>query len=159
MGDPALMLRALLVERFALKARTETRQLPGYALVRARQDGKPGPRLRVPDGRCVPRTERVVRGQIPCGVRGGFQGMMGNGASMTRLAAVLSPLLGRRVIDRTALPGTFDFDLRFIDDTTADGRFPSLFTALQEQLGLKLESTRAPVDVLVIDSVQRPTDN
>ena len=64
-----------------------------------------------------------------------------------------------QVVDRTTLPGTFDFDLRFTDGLTADARFPSLFTAVQEQLGLKLEFTRAPAAVAVIDSAQRPTDN
>jgi uncharacterized protein (TIGR03435 family) len=56
-------------------------------------------------------------------------------------------------------PGTFDLDLRFTDGLTADARFPSIFTAVQEQLGLKLESTRAPADVVVIDRVERPTPN
>lgn len=104
-------------------------------------------------------NRRVAREQIRCGVRQAFQGIIANGASMRHLASALSPILGRMVVDRTALPGTFDFNLRFSDDLTADARFPSLFTAVQEQLGLKLESTRAPADVVVIDTVQRPTDD
>jgi uncharacterized protein (TIGR03435 family) len=158
-GDSALMLRALLAERFALKVHAETRALPAYALVRARDDGRPGSQLRAATGRCVPVNERATRDQIPCGVRGGFQGIMATGASMTQLSRALSPILGRPVVDRTSLPGTFDFHLRFTDGLAPDARFPSLFTAVEEQLGLKLESTRAPVDMIVIDSVQRPTEN
>jgi uncharacterized protein (TIGR03435 family) len=158
-GDSALMLRALLAERFALNAHTETRELPAYALVRARSDGRPGPELRVSSGQCVPRTNRAGRDQIPCGARGAFQGIIANGTSMTQLAATLAPILGVMVVDRTALPGTFDFNVRFTDGLSSDARFPSVFTALQEQLGLKLESTRALADVVVIDDVRRPTGN
>jgi uncharacterized protein (TIGR03435 family) len=68
---------------------------------------------------------------------------------------------GRQVIDRTNLSGTFTFEIRFapptVSATNNDGGLPSMFAALEEQLGLKLESTRAPLEVLVIDSVERPT--
>ena len=158
-GEPALMLRALLARRFALKVHTETRELPAYALVRASRDGSPGPQLRVASGACVPQTGGVARGQALCAVRQAFQGLIATGASMTQLAAALYPHLGLMVLNRTTLQGTFDFDLRFTDGLTADARFPSLFTAVQEQLGLKLEPIHAPVEVVVIDSVQRPTGN
>ena len=90
------------------------------------------------------------------------------GWTLDALASTLSPWTGRVVVDRTQLRGLFDFELtwtpeqpiRLPDDAppiAIDPNGPSLFTALQEQLGLKLESTRGPVDVIVVDSVQRPT--
>jgi len=79
---------------------------------------------------------------------------------MSTLAGRLVPLVNRFVEDRTGLFGVFDFDLVWTPDETAatDLSGPSIFTALQEQLGLKLESTKGPVEVLVIDSVERPTE-
>lgn len=88
---------------------------------------------------------------------------------MGQLTFGLAPLVGRFVIDRTGLMDNFDFDLSWTPEQNApspagvpepaqpDSTGPSIFTALQEQLGLKLESTRGPVDILVIDSVERPT--
>ena len=84
---------------------------------------------------------------------------MADGVPMSGLALALSPIVGRPVVDRTGLDGAFDFMLRFATDPTTDSRFPLIFTALQEQLGLKLESGRASVEVLVIDRVERPTEN
>jgi uncharacterized protein (TIGR03435 family) len=71
------------------------------------------------------------------------------------------PLVNRFVEDRTGLRGVFDFDLAWTPDETAatDLSGPSIFTALQEQLGLKLESTKGPVEVLLIDNVERPTED
>jgi uncharacterized protein (TIGR03435 family) len=154
------MLRALLAERFALKVHSEVRELPVYALVRARSDGLWGESMRRTSGMCVPRSERARRDQVPCGVRAGFMGLMGDGASMALLVRALSPLVGRAVVDQTGFIDGFDFQLRFsLGPADSDARFPSIFTALQEQLGLKLEPTRAPVDLLVIDSIERPTGN
>ena len=90
------------------------------------------------------------------------------GTSMAALARNLAGPVGRLVVDRTGLAGGFDFDLEFTADLPAaaaaglpppDANAPSIFTALQEQLGLKLEATRAPVEVLAIDGVERPTEN
>lgn len=81
----------------------------------------------------------------------------GVGISMLTLARNLSGATGRNVIDKTGLAGGYDFELTFIPDQTIDTSGPSLFAAMQEQLGLKLESQRAPVDVLVIDRLERPT--
>ena len=77
--------------------------------------------------------------------------------ALTALVDTLAQTTGRPVVDRTGLAGTFDIELEWAASPDADG--PSIFTALREQLGPKLESTRAFVDVLVIDSVQRPTEN
>jgi uncharacterized protein (TIGR03435 family) len=159
MGDSALMLRALLAERFKLKVHTETRALPAYTLVRDRADGRPGPELRASSAQCAAPTAPAEPGQTRCRVRGAFQGIIANGVSMTQFAAALTPILGRKVYDRTALPGIFDFNLRFADDSAPDPRFPSLFTAVREQLGLKLEPTRESADIVVVDGVQRPAEN
>jgi uncharacterized protein (TIGR03435 family) len=98
----------------------------------------------------------------------------GNGISMAALAANLSrtyvSLLGRNVVDRTGLTGTYDVHLKWAVDSpsapggpgttpSSDATGPSIFTALQEQLGLKLESARGPVNVLVVDHIERPSPN
>jgi uncharacterized protein (TIGR03435 family) len=179
------MLRALLEERFQLKARLEPREVPLFALVLARQDGALGPGLR---RRTTPCTLRPVGelgelfGPLPaprtqCGGRTAPGMLLSTGGTIGDLVWALSrpelvPGVGRIVVDRTGLTGTFDIDLRwtperpFIDSTqsaaalpAADGSEPPLFTAIREQLGLKLERTRGPVDVLVIDRVERPTPN
>jgi uncharacterized protein (TIGR03435 family) len=170
-GTPPPELKRLLVERFGLKVRHETRDLPMYALVMAREDRQFGPAAKqVEVDRCPEAAARaaerartgqprspVVPGQRPsCGLfynpgslRGGS---IGFGAMLQSLARVV----GRIVIDRTGLTGKFDFDLTWAADGNPDAAGPSIFTALQEQLGLKLESTRGPVEVLVIDHVERP---
>jgi bla regulator protein BlaR1 len=116
-----------------------------------------------------------------CGMMNGPGKMMGGGTTMAQLANSLSQFAGRTVIDRTGLSGTFDFELEFTPDPGLRGRGPggglppappapgservvdpagtSIFTAVQEQLGLKLDSQRGPVPVLVIDSVSQPTED
>jgi uncharacterized protein (TIGR03435 family) len=79
------------------------------------------------------------------------------GYPLSLFANGLSQNLGRAVIDRTGLTGTWAFDLTYAAEPSPDSDAPSLFTAIQEELGLKLESTKAPVEVLVVDGVQRPT--
>jgi len=105
----------------------------------------------------------------------GFGDIRGGARPMTLLASMLAQVVRRSVVDRTGLVGAFDFDLRWTPDTLParppgtpadqpirmngieiDPNGPSIFTAVQEQLGLKLESTRGPVDVLVLDRVERP---
>ena len=76
---------------------------------------------------------------------------------MAVLAATLSRLMGRKVIDRTGLSGVYDFTLEFAPPDVVDSPLPALVTALQEQLGLKLEATNGPVEVLVIDHAEKPT--
>jgi uncharacterized protein (TIGR03435 family) len=96
----------------------------------------------------------------------GFGTLTAAGMSVSRLATVLTTVLSRTTVDRTGLSGRFDVELRWTPDPLPDGRSrppsvdpdaPSIFTAVQEQLGLKLESTTGPVDVLVVDHVERPT--
>jgi uncharacterized protein (TIGR03435 family) len=179
------MLRNLLRERFQLKARLETREYPLFALVLARPDGALGPGLR---RRTVPCTPRAVGelgelfGPPPstrthCGGRADRGLLLSTGGTIADLVWALSrpelvPGVGRIVVDRTGLTGTFDLDLRWTPDNaftdrnqsaaptpSLEGNEPPLFTAIQEQLGLKLERTKGPVDVLVIDHVARPTPN
>ena len=176
------MLQNLLAERFQLRTRTEAREMPIYALMLAREDGRLGPQIKPAAVDCAALQAAVGRGGPPpapagdgrpaCGGRGGFGRMTVGGVPMAQFARQLSPLTGRIVVDRTGLMGGFDFDLNWTPTPdqippgappdiarTADPDGPSLFTALREQLGLKLESTRAPVDVLVIDAIQPPTEN
>ncbi len=178
-----LMLRALLAERFKLVVHHETREGPIYALVLARSDGTLGPKIRRSDVDCVALTATrrgntgppppLPAGQRqPCLIQTGPPGnMIVSGQTLSAVAHFFSELLNRVVLDQTGLAGAFDLDLQFnpegigplvpppgIDRPVSDNN-PSIFTAVQEQLGLKLESTRGPVDVLVIDHVEQPTDN
>jgi uncharacterized protein (TIGR03435 family) len=171
-----LMIRSLLEERFKLKAHRETRELPIYELVVARADGRLGPEMRKPAADCdaaiaagIP-PPRQPGEPPPCGLMGGPARTIGGGATMTQLAANLSVRLERMVFDKTGLAGRFAFNLAWTPDrlpTEApppgvppiDPDGPSLFTALPEQLGLKLQPAKGPVDVLVIDSIEHPTED
>jgi uncharacterized protein (TIGR03435 family) len=174
----ALALRNLLVERARLSFHRETRQLPIYALVQARGDRKLGPNLRPARHDCdalrTQATEAARTGQpspypastptsIPCGFRAAPGRMVGGGFGFAEFLAALSAELRRPVIDRTELAGTWDFFVTYTPNTLAAGATPDpdtpdLFTALQEQLGLKLESGQGPVNTFVIDRLERPTD-
>jgi uncharacterized protein (TIGR03435 family) len=149
------MLRTLLADRFRLVAHLETREQQVYSLVLLRGDGRLGPQLKPSTA-----TESSSGGFPSSSVSNGTARINGRRVSMDTLAIMLtSAVFNQRVINRTGLSGEFELDLRFTPDssTTAAPAFPSIFTAVQEQLGLKLEASRGPVDVLVIDSVQRPT--
>ncbi len=165
----SLMLQTLLADRFKLAVHHETRELPVFALVKARRDGKVGPQLRSPEIDCRLWDRKT---EVPAGFCGGIRTgpgrFTGKGATMRQLVLNLSPRVGRIVLDRTGLTGTFDLDLEWtpasppVDPTTnapavSSDLGLSIFTALQEQLGLKLDSTTGPVDVLVVDHVERPT--
>jgi uncharacterized protein (TIGR03435 family) len=156
-----LMVQALLADRFKLQAHLEVRQLPIYDLVVA----KKGPKLRVsiPGADADPGgTIKRERGRIT-----------GQNVVLYRLVTALTHTLGRTVIDKTALPGKYDFTLNWMPEESASSlpgspneaaqessaSGPSIFTALQEQLGLKLVPSKGPVDCLVIDHVERPSAN
>jgi uncharacterized protein (TIGR03435 family) len=171
------MLRTLLAARFKLAVHTETTEQPTYALTLSRSDGKLGSRLRASDAICA----AAARNALPTRpdpnrppACGDFRMSAGRltattGMSMERLALRLSERVNRPVQDRTALGGVFDLDIGYspeqlqqpgppgVNAGPADPSAPSIFTALQEQLGLKLEPARGPVEVLVVDSVERPT--
>ena len=148
-----LKLQALLAERFQLKFHKETRDEQVYSLVVA----KDGPKLRAAnlDGG-APETDRRP------GLKMYPYQLTGTSVSLRYLAEELSRRLSRKVIDQTRLTGEFDFNLRWAPDA-ADGNSlpdgPSIFTAMQEQLGLKLESSKAPVDEIIIDHIEKPSGN
>jgi uncharacterized protein (TIGR03435 family) len=170
------MLRALLAERFKLAVHTESREMPVYALVVARQD-KLGPKLTKSESNCAalrsgpPPSGPPPAGAPRCGMRIGPGTMTANGMTFRDLVQSLSTMVGRVVQDKTGLEGEWDFTMEFAPESRAAGPdgspasapdrpasdLPSIFTAVQEQLGLKLDSQRAPVDVLVIDKVEQPT--
>jgi uncharacterized protein (TIGR03435 family) len=147
------MLQALLADRFKLVTHSETRELPIYALVLAKGGAKLGPIQAT--GSSVSTSNRRIEVQ------------MSN--SVAVLAEELSKVVGRDVIDKTGIQGRYDLKLRWTPDDRAgppsDGSAsavdsgPSIFTALQEQLGLKLESQKGQVPVLVVDSVAMPSEN
>jgi uncharacterized protein (TIGR03435 family) len=144
-------VQSLLADRFQLKFHSEVRQLPVFALVVA----KGGPKL-----------QAAKAGQAS-GFYAGHPGRLNcAGVSMSELADDLpEDGVSRVVLDKTGLTGRYDFKLRWTpDDTPADAAAPdsgegSIFTALQEQVGLKLEPQKGPVEVLVIDHIERPSEN
>jgi len=179
-GPLHLMLQDLLRERFKLAAHRETREQPIYTLTLARPDGKLGPGLRASTtdcaalfarGRVGPPPRGMGPGERPaCGMRIGPGQLVAGAMPISQLIPPLSQFTERLVFDRTGLSGNFEIELTWTPDRLPQGpappgapplsidpNGPSLFTAVQEQLGLKLESERAPVEVLVIDHVERPT--
>jgi uncharacterized protein (TIGR03435 family) len=157
------MVRALLTDRFKLTLHHDTKEMPVYVLLA----GKGGPKLQQAEGE---------HGQMRMG-----RGMVSaKKVTMAQLANSLANQLGRNVIDRTGLTGGFDFELKWTPDENesfgpkemmrADGAAPggpppsdpagpSIFTALQEQLGLKLETQKGPVEILIIDGAERASEN
>lgn len=168
---------ATIVPRFGLKVHHESRVMEVYALVMAKP-GVPGPALKPSSTDCAavfkagPRTSGPPSippsGIMPCNIVGNPGRIRFGGFPIAQLTTMLGIQSGRMVVDRTGLTGKWEFDLHFAPDprdlpnngesvAAADPDAPSLFTALQEQLGLKLEATKGPVDVFVIENVQRPT--
>lgn len=143
------MLRALLVDRFSLIAHTEVRDAPAYALMLARKDGRLGPQLR--------HTVKDCGDDHSCALQIGKE-ISGRGQRMAELAKTLLQFAGRSIEDRTGLDGGFDFDIQ-ASEISGDDSLPSIYTAIQEQLGLKLEPIRAPVEFVVVDRIERPTPN
>jgi uncharacterized protein (TIGR03435 family) len=162
LDEQMLMLRNLLTERFQLKFHREQRELPVYTLSAL----KTGPKL---NDSAAPEDAQ------PALVNTVFPGekilLPARNATMSQFASMMQrAVLDRPVLDKTGLSGRYDFDLEWTPDDTQFGgnlppvspenaRKPDLFAALQQQLGLRLESARAPVDAIVIDSVQRPPEN
>jgi uncharacterized protein (TIGR03435 family) len=169
------MLQALLADRFKLAVHHDSKELSIYALVVAKsgpklQQAKPGDTypngIKGPDGIGRGGVMRMGRGQLT-----------GQALPMSALARLLTGQLGRTVVDKTGLQGDYDFTLQWTPDESegasfrgpdtgpqgsapsADSSGPSLFTALQEQLGLKLESQNGPVETYVIDHAEKPSEN
>ncbi|MEI9978933.1 MAG: TIGR03435 family protein [Edaphobacter sp.] len=168
------ILQPLLAERFKLKVHTETKQLPVYELVVAKggsklkeatPDDTYATGIKGPDGVGRGGMMRMGRGQLTA-----------QGIRMTSLVNMLSQQLHRTVIDKTGLTGKYDLDLNWTPeegemgppppggsqpraDGAAESAGPSIYTAVQEQLGLKLQAAKGPVDTLVIDHVEMPSEN
>jgi uncharacterized protein (TIGR03435 family) len=177
------MLRELLADRFSLAVHREQRQLPIYALTLAARDGRPGPQLRPSAAQCAPMTppkglpppppppgtmDTVSLMVAPTLRRCPSMFMTGHvsarAVSLDVLAMELTQLTGRPVVNRTGLSGEFDIDLSYAPDLNAapppgTATAPELTTAVREQLGMRLDPGRGPVEVLVIDRVMMATDN
>src|SRR5580704_7200535 len=184
-GNPSMsemlpMVQALLEDRLKLKVHRETKEQQVYALIVAKA-GK----LHEAEGECPPRPSTPPPppepGKLPTGFCGGFfmfpGHLSGQKVGIAQLMDPLSRFTGRVVLDKTNLTGKYDIDLQYTPEggqfTTPPGggdpglpplppidpNGPSLFTALQEQLGLKLESQKGPVEMIVIDHVERPSEN
>ena len=181
------MLRTLLKERFQLAVHNESRELPVYAMVTSRSDKKLGSQIGPSAVDCA--ALRGARGNAPpagpppapvgfdrpqCGIRIAPGTMLAGSVTMEQLANAFSrlPVVGRPVFNRTEVTGNFDVELKWtppqipaapppgappLPPIDPDG--PSFFTAVQEQLGLKLDSIKGPVDVVVIDRAEHPTED
>lgn len=177
-----LALRPLLEERFKLKLHKETREMDVYSLVMVKS-GVTGPNLKPSSTDCVAMANARRGGPLPgppdapgpndpfpCGLMGGPGLIRMGGMPISQMTQMLTNQSGRMVFDRTNLSDNWDFTLSYAFEQRGgqplppgfpppDPDAPSLFTALQEQLGLKLESTKAPVDVTVIDSIEHATND
>jgi uncharacterized protein (TIGR03435 family) len=157
------MLQSLLADRFQLVLHRETRDLPSYALVVARN----GPKLtKAKSDTCPPAASQTE----PCG---GFRiykrsQMWGNTVTLRQFAAELTFMMERTVVDKTGIEGLYDLRVEWTpehfgpepgDTARPDEPNPTLFTAVQEQLGLKLQSEKAPVEILAVERVSRPAEN
>jgi uncharacterized protein (TIGR03435 family) len=167
-ADVSVMLGRVLSDRFKLRAHTEQRQVDGYQLTRIRPDSL-GADLRPLTEDCEtfvpepPRTLEDFKKIRPCaGARGG-NGFYGSGtATAAELIRQMREIVGAPVSDQTGLTGVYVAQLRWNHDPggpTGDPSLPSLFAAVEEQLGLRLKPSTEPIDVLVIDNIERPTEN
>jgi uncharacterized protein (TIGR03435 family) len=155
--ESRLMMQSLLEERFALKAHLETREGPIYRLVLARKDATLGPQLLKSAGKCGdPPPASVPWAITACNGRMGIADAVFGATEFSGLVNTLESMVDRRIVDETGLTGRFDVKLEY-SRGQKDVERPSIFTAIQEQLGLKLEPARGPVRVLVIDSISHPT--
>jgi uncharacterized protein (TIGR03435 family) len=163
------LIQALLKDRFGLAVHNETRESEVFSLVPANV-GKLGPKLVKSDFDCVtylatPRSPAdLARTGLRCAYRSNPGDFTGYAIQMSQLAQVLSFFVGRPVTDKTGLAGRFDVVLQWMPDTAlaagpGDAIGPSLTTAIQEQLGLKLVSEKGPVSTLVVDHVEEPSEN
>jgi len=183
------MLRTLLADRFQLKVRTATRQLPAYVLVHARSDRRLGPQIRPTQADCSGGPRVMTREELmaiakegwpPCGqvvtisflttssdgTPGSKVRVRRSGVTMADFATFLQGPVGRPVVDRTGVDGLFDVEYSFAaqppgpsTELAAGANVPPILVALEEQLGLKLQSERAQVAVVIVESVERPTQN
>ena len=149
-----LRLQALLRQRFNLEVHRETRELPEYAL----EVAKKGPKLIQDDASNGSNNART-------GIQRSCGQMIGTNTTMANLSLMLARQLDRPVLDRTGLTGKYNFQFAWTPDTgpcsgsPESSNAPSIFTALEDTLGLRLESIKGPVDTLIIDRAERPSEN
>jgi len=137
------LLQQLLKDRFHLAIHREMEVQKAYALVIAKR----GPKLQSSKG--TSQYGQILPNQLYC-----------PSCSLERLARILEQVTGRPVVDKTGIKGDFDIKLDYAPDTASESSLPSIFTALQEQVGLKLVPQESPSEILVIDHVERiPTEN
>lgn len=182
-GEMPLMLQALLADRFQLVLQKDTKEMPVYALVLARKDGKLGPKLtEKKEGGC----ETFDPAKPPAPVEPGAprrrycgnmmmspRSLNGVGIPVSNMVPMLARMLGRTVIDKTGLTAKYDISMEWAPDDAqlaamgpdaprpapSDTPGPSIYTALQEQLGLKLESQKGPVEVFTVVKAEKPSEN
>jgi uncharacterized protein (TIGR03435 family) len=165
-----MLVQALLNDRFKLAVHNETRESDVFSLVLAKPDGRLGSQLVKSDFDCdtylaTPRSPtELARNGIRCAYRSNAGSFSGKAIPITQLATVLAYFMGRPVTDKTGLAGRFDMELTWMPDSSrvsapGDSSGPSLTTAIQEQLGLKLVSEKGPVEMLIVDHVQEPSAN
>jgi uncharacterized protein (TIGR03435 family) len=175
LGALRTMMQGLLTSRFALQAHREVREMRVYHLMKMKDGAALGPRLRPSDVDCsqpAPPPVPLGTGTSPtprCTAWVNYGMVHGFSRSMPQLAAYLDDLVGAPVIDRTGLSGNWNFDVEWAVPAAytapAELRTPpvdaiaGLFAALEDSLGLRLTAARAPVDVLVVESMSRPTPN
>lgn len=163
-----LMLQALLEDRFKLAVRRENKEMSVYELKLAKAGGPVGPGLKESALAACP-VAAPAPGTIPCG---GFvlnQGRLdGSRDPLSALTSPLSRIMGRPVVDKTGVTQYFDLKLEWAPDLGAantpagantDSNLPSIFTALEEQLGLKLEAAKEATEMLVIERAEKPSEN
>src|SRR4051812_22103521 len=175
------MMQNLLAERFKLRVHRETRSIPIFALVLARADRRLGPKMQPSAYDCAAANAARAKGETPpappaadgdrpaCGARTNPGRMLVGGYALADFVRNLGGFAGRPVVDRTGLAGAYDYELTWTPDELPppgvtlpawyDPNGPSLQAAVQEQLGLKLEATTGPYEVLVIDSAERPSED
>jgi uncharacterized protein (TIGR03435 family) len=178
-AESAAMMRAMLADRFNLFAHFETHEVPAFDLVLARSDRRFGPQLNPSELDCTNVQVAVAARRAavstpaapggsrrPCAGLRLFGGPLEGDATMPLLALNLSGPAGRKVVDKTDLTGSYRIKLEFNRRagnaptvTSNPGEPPSVFTAVEEQLGLKLVSSHTLIQVLVIDRLERPTEN
>ena len=170
--------RGLLVDRFRFAAHVERREMDVYTLTLARGDGKLGPGLRRSDVDCdqviAEARKRSQAGERPappppgerpkCGAIGSVSMMTAGATELAPLVNMLAGALGKPVVDKTGLTGRFDIDFTAapptgVSDGSALAARPPISTALEDQLGLKMQIGRGSVEVLVIDRLEMPTEN
>ena len=172
------MLRTLLIERFNMRSHTALTLVDTYDLVVARRDGRLGPRMRpatticdawragLAEGKDLPQPKQP-EGSIRCGFQtGGENGVLKisiGGGAIGGLITLLQGSVGTSITDRTGLAGNFDMELSWATNDTlrvdAAQTAPTLATAIEDQLGLRLQPSKGQVEVLVIDQIERPTPN